>query len=1298
MKSSEIGGRSTMAGASSTARRVGLTFALVASILTASEPSGAAPVTPQLQPGFSIQQVFGGLSAPVAVRFAPNGKVFVAEKAGRVRVFDSLSATSSRLVADLTGVVHSPADRGLLGLEVDPQYPTRPYIWVAYTFNAPPGRTAPFYPATSCPTPPGPTTGGCVVQGRLSRLTLNTNDQMVSEQVLITDWCQQFPSHSIGDLRFGNDGALYMSAGDGASYNYTDYGQEPTGGGSITPTYTPANPCGDPPGSVGTPLSATTSQGGALRSLSFRRAAGLPVSLDGSVIRVDPDTGAALPTNPAAGDANANRRRIIAYGLRNPYRITKRPGTNEIWTTNVGQNTTEWINRIPNPTGSVLNFGWPCYEGSQVQPGYQALNNFMCNSVYSQGFTPPYYEYRHNGPGSQIGSGFEGVNGTQCRQGSGALTGAAFYNGGYFGSAQPTSNYPAAYDGALFFTDFTRRCIYAMRRGADGLPDPNQIIVVGAEVTGTTDAGAVALEAGPDGRIWFVDIINGAIKRLVYTANNPPVAVIGTSPSPANINPGQTVQFNSTGSNDPAGGTLTYSWDLNGDGVFGDATTPTASRTYTTPGDVTVRLRVTNSAGVSTTAQTTVHVAASQVIIDTPTTATRWSVGSPVSFSGRALDWAGNPLPASALSWKVEILHCPNFVCHTHDLEPINGVASGQFIAPDHEYPSSLVVKLTANNGGVLDTTSVEIQPNTNTLTVLTNPPGLNVAVNEAAGPSPRTITVIRGSQNSLSAPNQFFGGQNYQFVSWSDGGAQSHNVTVNADTTLTANFAVNSSGVLPPPQGGGWQLNGAATLTTNGVRLTPATTTVAGSVFYPAAVPSGSITAEFDFNISGGNGADGMTFVLADPTAPATSLGGTGGLLGFGGIPGIAVAFDTYKGATDPSSNFVGITNGMAGSAIGYTTTNTAVPPLQGTTRRATITTTGGRLKVSIDGVQYLDQAVTLPPTVKVGFTAATGGLTNIHTVSNININTATTGGGGGTPTLTVTPNPASFGNVTVGSTGTVPLTIANTGTAPLTIATVTPPAAPFGATGLPAPGATIPAGGQVLANLTFTPTTAGTSNGTLTITSNGGNITIPTTGTGTTTGTTLPPPQGGGWQLNGAATLTTNGVRLTPATTTQRGSVFYGSTIPSANITAEFDINISGGNGADGMTFVLANPTAPATSLGGSGGLMGFGGIPGIAVAFDTFRGPGDPSANFVGITDGLSGGSLRWVTTNTSVPPLRNATRRVVITTSGGRLRVSIDGVQYLDQAVTLPPTVRVGFTAATGGLFDNHVVTNAQIRYS
>ena len=137
-----------------------------------------------------------------------------------------------------------------------------------------------------------------------------------AEEVLINDWCQQYPSHSVGSIVFGPDGALYASGGDGASFTFTDYGQAGT----------PRNPCGDPPGPVGATLAPPTAEGGALRSQDLRTT-GDPTTLSGTVIRIDPDTGNALPDNPAASSTDANVRRIVAYGLRNPFRMTVRPGT-----------------------------------------------------------------------------------------------------------------------------------------------------------------------------------------------------------------------------------------------------------------------------------------------------------------------------------------------------------------------------------------------------------------------------------------------------------------------------------------------------------------------------------------------------------------------------------------------------------------------------------------------------------------------------------------------------------------------------------------------------------------------------------------------------------------------------------------------------------------------------------------------------------------------------------------------------------------------------------------------------------
>jgi glucose/arabinose dehydrogenase len=297
-----------------------LTAVVLAATLVALLNPLRANAAATLPSRFQQKVVFSGLTKPTNVQFSKDGRVFVAEKSGLIKVFDGLSDTTPTTFADLRTNVYNYWDKGLMGLALDPNFPTKPYVYVLYTYDAPIGGTAPRWGqpgATSddCPTPPGPTADGCVVSGRLSRLKADpTTDKMVgNEQVLIENWCQQYPSHSMDSLAFGSDGALYVSGGEGASFNFVDYGQG--GGSSGSPT--PKNPCGDPSGGVGATLTPPTAQGGALRSQDLRTT-GDPVGLNGSVLRVDPATGDALPNNPLYGRKSPNARRIIASGSGTP--------------------------------------------------------------------------------------------------------------------------------------------------------------------------------------------------------------------------------------------------------------------------------------------------------------------------------------------------------------------------------------------------------------------------------------------------------------------------------------------------------------------------------------------------------------------------------------------------------------------------------------------------------------------------------------------------------------------------------------------------------------------------------------------------------------------------------------------------------------------------------------------------------------------------------------------------------------------------------------------------------------------
>jgi len=746
---------------------------LVAASLAGLSRAADASVLPS---GFQDTVTLSGMTNPTVVQFAPDGRIFVGQKNGVIKVFASLTDTNPVTFADLSAEVDDYWDRGLLGLALDPNFPTRPYVYVLYTYDAAIGGTAPRW-GDACPTPPGATTDGCVVSSRVSKLTASGNTMTGAEQVLVEGWCQQFPSHSIGTLLFGRDGALYAGAGDGASFNNVDYGQY-----GATYAGDQANACADPPAPAGTALSPPTAEGGALRSQSVLRTDG-PATLDGAIIRINPDTGLGLPDNPFAASSDPNARRIVAYGLRNPFRFTQRPGTDELWIGDVGWNTWEEIDRLTAPTGSATrDFGWPCYEGAGPQSGYQSAGLNLCSSLYNTpgSVAAPYYTYNHSACV---------VSYTGCHTGGSSITGVAFYQGG---------SYPAAYNGALFFADHTRNEIWAMMPGANGLPDPANIqSFVGVDATGGAAGHPVDLKIGPGGDLFYVDMEDGSLHRIIYTAaNQPPTARISANPT-SGAAP-LTVAFDGSGSTDPEGRPLTYSWDLNGDGTFGDATTPTASYTYTSSGTYTASLRVTDDRGATNTASVTITVGntAPVAVIDSPSATLTWQVGQTITFSGHATDAQDVTIPSSGLTWSVILHHCATQTnCHTHPIQTFTGVAGGSFPAPDHAYPCWLEIQLTAtDSGGLTSTASLRLDPKTVVLTFRTNPAGLkltDLAVNSTAQATPFSTTVVVGSNNSVSAPSpQTVNRSTYNFTSWSDGGAQSHTIVAPAaNTTYTATY-----------------------------------------------------------------------------------------------------------------------------------------------------------------------------------------------------------------------------------------------------------------------------------------------------------------------------------------------------------------------------------------------------------------------------------------------------------------------------------------------------------------------------
>lgn len=403
--------------------------------------------------GFVADTVVTGLNTAVVFDWAPDGRMFIGEKAGVIRIVQNGSILSAPFV-DLSSQVNNVHDRGLLGVAVHPEFPTQPFVYALYTHD-PPGTT--------------PDAGFSRVS-RLSRYTAdpayNFNRALAGSEVVLlgaNGTLANIPrpnernpampacgnigayvedcipadeqSHTIGTVRFGKDGSLFVGSGDGGNY--------------------------------------TTAQNYNVRALDIN-------SLAGKIMRIHPLTGEAYADNPFFnGNFDANRSKVYSYGLRNPFRFTVDPVTGEPYVGDVGWGSWEEINR-----GRGANFGWPCYEGgngtSLQQSSYASFPE--CQQLYANpNVTAAAYAYPQSGISSSIGVG-------------------SFYTGNV---------YPTQYRDVLFFFDYSRQEIRTMQFTGNR-------VVSTVSVFGTGVGGITHLQTGPDSNLYFTNVLNGSIQRIRY--------------------------------------------------------------------------------------------------------------------------------------------------------------------------------------------------------------------------------------------------------------------------------------------------------------------------------------------------------------------------------------------------------------------------------------------------------------------------------------------------------------------------------------------------------------------------------------------------------------------------------------------------------------------------------------------------------------------------------------------------------------------------------------------------------------
>ncbi len=463
-------------------------------------------------------------------------------------------------------------------------------------------------------------------------------------------------------------------------------------------------------------------------------------NLLGKILRINPD-GTIPSDNPFFNTASGNNRAIWALGLRNPYTFAFQSGTGRMFINDVGQNTWEEIN--DGIAGS--NYGWPTTEGPTSDPNFRG----------------PIFAYQH---------------------GSGPLTGCAITGGTFYNP--PTNQFPASYVGKYFFADFCNGWIRLLN------PANNT-----ATAFATGIASPVDLQVASDGSLYYLARGDGSVRRVRYTASQAPS--ISQNPASKTVSVGQSATFTVQASGTAP---LSYQWQRNGVNIGGATSASyTLSNAQLSDSGAKFRAVVTNSFGTATSTQATLTVTSNQPptgSITAPVAGTLYNAGDTINYAGTGTDPEDGTLPASAFTWRVDFHHDT----HVHPFKrPTTGAKSGSFTIPTVGETSANVfyrITLTVKDSeGLAHTSTRDVRPRKVTLTLVSNPTGLQLKLDGQPFTAPQSVVSVVGMRRSIGAVTpQAAGDVYYQFASWSDGGAATHYIyTPATNTTYTANLNLMS-------------------------------------------------------------------------------------------------------------------------------------------------------------------------------------------------------------------------------------------------------------------------------------------------------------------------------------------------------------------------------------------------------------------------------------------------------------------------------------------------------------------------
>ena len=601
-----------------------------------------------LPPGFVEQQIATGLD-PTAIAMAPDGRIFVAEKNGRVRIVENDILLPDPFVYL---EVDNFNERGLGGLVFHPNFEQNNYIYFYYSV---PGGN----------------------YNRIVRMTANGNYAIIGSEEIIFELNPMAGTiHNGGGMHFGPDGKLYVSVGDGADANTAN-------------------------------------------SMN---------SLLGKVLRLN-DDGSIPEDNPFYAQTTGDYRAIWAVGLRNSFSTAMHPESGLLFGCDVGSNLFEEVNNIT--AGGY--YGWPELEGYQT------------NEILPDNYTDPLYAYNHD-----VG----------C-----AAIGAAFYHA-------ETPVFPPQYHDKFFFADYCEGYIKVMDPATGAIE----------ETFATNIDRPLCLLVAPNGDMYYIEragmgggsmedntsTTDGRLLRIRYTGSGAPF--IAVQPEDQFLPIGEDALFEIRALGEE---TLTYQWLKDGEAIDG-ANSPTLTYANVQLSDNGARFRclIANDLGNVESLEAELEVTSNTR--PTPTITEPggglYAAGDTLFFSGTATDAEDGLLSAAQFRWFIDFHHDE----HTHPaLENFTDATEGFIVIPrvgevddNVWYRVHLVVE---DNGGLTQSTFMDVYPQKTTFTVLSEPGGLRVNVDGQAMNTPAEVTSVRGIQRTLAAPNwQIEEDVLYRFVGWS--------------------------------------------------------------------------------------------------------------------------------------------------------------------------------------------------------------------------------------------------------------------------------------------------------------------------------------------------------------------------------------------------------------------------------------------------------------------------------------------------------------------------------------------------